>query len=284
MGETRLASGALKEQGHWKIQNIDKVSSYVSILTGYNSKLEELLQYRESDFMKKTFKIKNLFWTILGVFFCGVVFTGCSEDVSSALEDIGEVLDDFNDTSESTSADDFSADNLQRFFLDFQSKGGMFSSNGDVTLYLNDYELGTVEDEEVHCFIMYIDPGEYILSVKEDGKFLKTKEKVRVPDFSDTPFVPAMLVLYKSEEITWLANDDPGYASVSATDENTQYIILPGTEDAVEKLLDGFDGNEAEQNTSDDASDENEDYEEDYYEEDYEEDYYEDYGEDTDML
>lgn len=187
--------------------------------------------------MKKTFKIKNLFWIIIGVLFCGVTFTGCSKNVSSALEDIGATLNDSSDTSESTSTDDFRADNLQKFYLHFQSKGGMLSLNGDVTLFLNDYELGIIEDEEVHCFIMYIDPGEYILSVKEDGKIKKIKEKVSVPDFSDTPFDPAMLVAYKNRKITWIANDDVDYPYTSFTDEIEHPIILPGTEDEVEKLL-----------------------------------------------
>ena len=83
---------------------------------------------------------------------------------------------------------------------------------------------------------MYINPGEYTLAMKEEGK-KAVKEKITIPDFSGGVFDPAMIVLYKDSKITWLANDDENYQSVDA--ETEDFIILPGTSEAVEKIRNG---------------------------------------------
>lgn len=185
--------------------------------------------------MKKTISLLGLLSTVL----CCILFVGCSGDsASSVTDDVKDMIneEDQSEQNEEKTGAQFSTDNLQLFELDVQCKGGLFNDNGDITISLNDYDFGEIFDEDVHCFMMYIDPGEYTLSMKEDGK-KAVKEKITIPDFSGGVFDPAVIVLYKDGKITWLANDDENYQSVDA--ETEDFIILPGTSEAVEKIRNG---------------------------------------------
>lgn len=224
--------------------------------------------------MKNYVEKKNKRFYAIGIMtiLCCILFSGCSsDDISSVADDAKGIRSDAINESEIDNSETFSANNLKKLVMDVQCKGGMFKSIDKVTVSINGYELGVIEDEEVHEFIMYIDPGEYVFSVKEDGKLKEVRETVRVPDFSDTVFDPAILILYKNDKITWLANDDVNYASVAA--DTVEGIILPGTEEAVEQVMREYSGEEDDEQDDYDAdyeAEEEMDDEQDDYDADYE--------------
>ena len=173
-----------------------------------------------SKIKRKTRKLSPIIFIVV----ISIIFAGCS------IEDFS-VSDNGNDEFEAK----FSADKLRKFTLNIQNASSLLHTNGEITVYLDGYELGTIENEETVCFYTKIDPGEYTLSVKEKGKLGTVKEKVTVPDFTDSVwdpiFEPAMIVLYKNSEIKWMANDNENYGN--PTIDREEYVILPGTEDAV---------------------------------------------------
>lgn len=162
-----------------------------------------------------------------------ISIVGCGNEQNS--DDVAKVFSEIA-TPQVSQSSKFTTAKLQPFSLYMQNYSGKFASNGDITVFLNDVELGTIADGETHCYQMYIDPGNYNLMAKEQGSLRSADTNISVPDFSGGIFDAAVIAYYEKGKIEWIANDNPKYQSPYVSDGDIYNIILPGTEDEVNKM------------------------------------------------
>jgi len=162
-----------------------------------------------------------------------ICIVGCVNEQNS--DGVDKVFSEIT-TPQVSQSSRFTATKLQPFSLYLKNHSGIFSSNGDITVFLNEVELGTIADGETHCYQMYIDPGNYNLMVKEQGRLRSADTNIIVPDFSDGIFDAAVIAYYEKGKIEWISNDNPKYQSPYVSDGGIYSIILPGTEDEVNKM------------------------------------------------